>query len=458
MKTLAIILPSPSTMMQSRPSRRRAGDEAQTLSNEYPMKSHPLFLLLLAAVLCNCTPKTSSEAVTTDSTAVQQTSTNDAVPVSSSAYQPPKEIRNFPDYSYETLLTNDERESDITQAVDELISSHNDLSLLRYSTYYKRQRDYNGDYGDVTETTEETDTWFFDRDFKLRAYTNKHYREGEGRNTRVLVILYADSIIAVSDYEVDDGQIGLSHHTKLLASKCPKCGVKTDQEAGSEGKVTATLTRDDLMEYRLEDRDIVKIVNYDVNDVMAKAERSGDTYLASVNLESWTDGNNVYQNPYTVDYSIDKDLYTYVQFRNFIELFQSADQPIASTDADLYLNGSEEGTSYRTLSMLEDETVYFLLYTKFKMAGGGIEECYAMTMTKGGEVMSNVLIGSAYEVSGPEAPGEDYSYEYDSEKKILAVTQVRIKPRDNADEERTETKFDFKLKKDGTIGEPILRN
>jgi hypothetical protein len=191
---------------------------------------------------------------------------------------------------------------------------------------------------------------------------------------------------------------------------------------------------------------------------MEKAERSGDTYLASVNLESWTDGNQVYQNPYTVDYSIDKDLYTYVQFKDFIKLFDVEDQPIASTAADLYLNGVEEGTAYRTLSMLEDETVYFLLYTKLKMAGGGIQECYAMTITKEGEVMSNVLIGSAYEISGPEAPGEDYSYEYDSEKKILTVTQIRIKPRDNADEERTETKFDFKLKKDGTIGEPILRN
>jgi hypothetical protein len=422
------------------------------------MKSHALFLLFLAAVLCNCTSKTTSEAVVADSTSIQQTSTNEAVSVSSPAYQAPEEIKNFSDYSYETLLTNDERESEITQAVDELISAHNKLSLLRYSSYYKRQRDYNGDYGDVTETTEETDTWLFDRNLKLRAYINKHYREGEGRNTRVLVIIYADSIIAVSDYEVDDGQIGLSHHTKLLASKCPKCGIKTDQEAGSEGKVTATLTRDDLMEYRLEDTNIVTIVDESFNNTAVTVERSGDTYLASVNLESWTDGNNVYQNPYTVDYSIDKDLYTYIQFRNFIELFQSADQPIASTDADLYLNGAVEGTAYRTLSMLEDETVYFMLYTKLKMAGGGIEECYAMTMTKDGEVMSNVLIGSAYEVTGPDEPGEDYSYEYDSEKKILTVTKIKINSGDNGDEERTETTSDFKLKKDGTIGEPILRN
>jgi hypothetical protein len=273
----------------------------------------------------------------------------------------------------------------------------------------------------------------------------------------VLVIIYADSIIAVSDYEDDDGQIGLLHHTKLLASKCPKCGVKTDQEAGGEGKVTAKLTRDDLMEYRLEDTDITRIIGYDVNDIMAKFERSSDTYLASVNIESWTDGNQVYQNPYTIDYSIDKDLYTYVHFRNFIKLFESADQPIDSIAAELYLNGSEANTSYRTLTMLEDETVYFLLYTKFRMVGGGIEECYAMTITKGGEVMSNVLIGSAYEISGPEAPGEDYSYAYDPEKKILTATQIRVKPRDNADDERIETKFDFKLKKDGTIGEPILK-
>jgi hypothetical protein len=212
------------------------------------------------------------------------------------------------------------------------------------------------------------------------------------------------------------------------------------------------------MEYRLEDTNIVTIVDESFNNTAVTVERSGDTYLASVNLESWTDGNNVYQNPYTVDYSIDKDLYTYIQFRNFIELFQSADQPIASTDADLYLNGAVEGTAYRTLSMLEDETVYFMLYTKLKMAGGGIEECYAMTMTKDGEVMSNVLIGSAYEVTGPDEPGEDYSYEYDSEKKILTVTKIKINSGDNGDEERTETTSDFKLKKDGTIGEPILRN
>jgi hypothetical protein len=130
------------------------------------MKSHPLFFLLIAAALWNCTSKTTSESVATDSTSIQ-TSTNDAVPVSSSAYQPPEEIKNFPDYSFETLLTNSELESEITFAVDELISAHNKLSLLSYSTYYKRQRDYNGDYGDVTETTEETDTWFFDRNLKV---------------------------------------------------------------------------------------------------------------------------------------------------------------------------------------------------------------------------------------------------------------------------------------------------
>jgi hypothetical protein len=419
------------------------------------MKTLSLSCLVGAFIFAGCATKSNTESVASDTTAIQTTATG-TVSVSSSAYQAPEEIVNFPEYNYESTLSDDQREKEITEAVDELVYKLNSLSLLRFSSYFKKQRDYNGDYGDVSESTEETETWFFDRNYKLRGYSKKYYRDGEGRDTRVTVIIYqGDSIVAVSEYRVDDGQIGVTYHAKMLASKCPECGIKTEKEADSEGNVRAILTRENFTDYQPEYTKITSLADA-IN--MDKAVSSDDVYTFSENVESWSDGQQVYQNPFSIDYTIDKDLFTYIQFGNFIDLFNAGSaQSISPAAVELYLDVPEENTVFQTESMLEDETVYFLLYTKMKMVGGGIYECYATTMSKDGQVLSNVLIGSSYEVTGPDSPGEEYSYEYDTEKKVLMVTQTTINPSENGDDERTEKKYNFKLNKDGTIAAPVVR-
>lgn len=417
------------------------------------MKSLSIPSVLLTIIFGACASKTTQESVVADSAAVQTSA--DAVPVSSSAYQPAEEIRNFPDYTYQTVLSDDQLEAEITEGVDEMVSALNNLSLLKYSSYYKKERVYNGDYGEIAESTEETETWFFDRSYKLKAYSKKYYRDGEGRDTRVTTIIYvADTISAVSEYRIDDGQIGLTYHTKLLASKCPKCGISTESEAGGSGKVTETLTRETLMNYRQEFTNIGSLV--DMN-LIEKAERSDDAYQFTESFENWTDGQTVYQNPFTVYYTIDKDLFTYVQFKNFIELFNGAETSIPKAAVELYLDGPEENTVYRTENLLEDEDVYFLLYTKLKMVGGGIEECHAITISKDGELLSSRMIGRAFEITGPDEPGEDYIYEYDGNNKILTVTEVDVRPGEYNNEERTEKKYDIKLNKDGTLGDAVAR-
>jgi hypothetical protein len=405
-------------------------------------------LILLPAIGLSCTSsQTASETVASDSSA--QVASTQAVPVSSST-QTVEIIDNFPGYESGSTLSEDELESQITAAVDQMIAANTSVELLSYKTYYKRQRTYEGEHEEVTEETEKSEAWYFDKSFQLVAHYIKSSRDGEGRESSVTIsILQGDSAIAYSDYGTDDGQIGVRYHTKMLRSNCPRCGFKSEAEADGPGKLV-TLGESDMINFSQELTEIEVLVDMKVWD---KPEQGENGYVIFENLGSWTDGVETYANPYTVEHAMDEALYNYLLFRNMVEQFVSGNSDgLPSAAVELYFAMPEEYTSYRPELVLESESVYFFIYNKFKAVGGGSQECFGVTFTKQGELISNVLLGSSYEATGPDEPAEDYDYKYDSDKRVLHVTEIKT----SAEGEKTEKKYDYKLLKDGTIADPVL--
>ncbi len=413
------------------------------------MKPLSLFLLSLTLVSIGCTSsQTTSETVASDSSA--QIASTQTVPVSSSA-PAPEFIDNFPGYESRSMLSEDELESEITAAVDQLIASNTNMELLSYKTHFNRQRTYTGEHDDeITEETEESEAWYFDKNFQLRAHYLKSSRDGEGRESSVLVSIYqGDSAIAFSDYGLDDGQVGVRYHTKMLRSKCPRCGFKSESEADGPAKVV-TLNRDDMINFGQELTEIEALVDMNVWD---KPEQGENGYVVFEKLESWSEGMETYANPYTVEHSMDEALYNHLLFRNMVEQFESGNSDaLPSATVELYFAMPQENTFYRPELVLENESVYFFIYNKFLAVGGGSQECFGVTFNKQGELISNTLLGSSYEATGPDEPAEDYDYKYDPDKRVLHVTEIKT----SAEGEKTEKKYDYKLLADGSIGEPVL--
>ena len=409
-------------------------------------------IVALITLSCGQNQQT-SETASPDSLAVQTVS-NESVPVSSQSQ--PQQINNFPDYS-SALLTEDELDRTITEGIDELVAASNSIEFLTYHSYYTREREYQGEYDAVTETQEVTETWFFDLNYKLRAYSKKYYRDGEGRETRVLTCIFSgDSLLALSDWQLDDGQIGVTSHRKLLASKCPKCGVDTNREGSDTGKVNEVLSDADL-----EIAQSMYVTHpSDLSDetIWANAQQSGDGYNAKEQVEVWSDSDNAPAGkPYVVEHTMSKDLYEYCQFKSLINLFNSPNSAIPKGIASLFLEG-EEMASYSTVEVLEDESGYFLLYNKSRPVGPGVVDLYALSFTKNGELMNNLLAATSYPSAGPDGDGEDYTYEYDSEKHVLTVTNIKTVWDKSKDEEvRKDTKVLYKLNKDCSIDSPSTR-
>jgi len=381
-----------------------------------------------------------------------QTSTDSLAPVAerSPVTYPGNQqtISNFPDYS-SVIITEDPFEAEVAEGIDNLVATHDPLQLLTFKTSYHREREYVGDYGEILETQELTETWFFDLTYKLRAYSRKYYRDGEGRENKLLIAFFVkDSLVALDDWRKDDNQIGLEFSKKLLTSKCPKCGTDAEREAGSDGKIANYINADDYND--LNNTFITNLSELIDEEMWANAKQAGELATTSENIERWPN-NEGDGKPYIIEYEISKDLLSYYKFYAFADLFNNSGKEISESQARFYLEG-EEGASYSTENMLENETGYFLLYTKFKAVGPGLNELYAISFTKDAQLKSNFLLGSSYPSSGPDGDGEDYNYNYNAETHILTVITTTITWDNSSDQEiRKEETSLYKLNGDGSI-------
>lgn len=300
--------------------------------------------------------------------------------VSTPTYNQPYQqvISNFSEYS-SVLITDNPFEAEVSVGIDDLVAQHDPLQLLTFKISYHREREYEGDYDKILESQEVTETWFFDLTYKLKAYSRNYYRDGEGRETKNLTAFFVkDSLIALSDWRKDDGQIGLEFSKKLLTSKCPKCGIETEREAGSDGKLIRYFDSDDY--YSFNNSFSTNLTDLIDQDLWAKAEQTGEFFTTSENLEQWPE-DEIEGQPYTINYTISEELLSYSRFTDFIDLFNYSTQEISESQARLYLDGDDRGT-YKTESLLESEAAYFLLYSKFVPVGPGVYELYALSFTK----------------------------------------------------------------------------
>jgi len=359
-----------------------------------------------------------------------------------------QDITNFPEYA-SVLITDDPFEAEVAAGIDNMVTAHDPLHLLTFKSSYKREREYEGDYGEILETQELTETWFFDLNYKLKAYSRKYYRDGEGRESKLLIAFFEkDSLIALSDWRKDDGQIGLEFSKKLLSSKCPKCGTDAEREAGSDGKIMRYFDSDDY--YGFNNSFSTNLTDLIDEDLWAKPVADGESFTTSENLEQWPD-DGADGKPYTINYTMSEELLSYSRFKVFIDLFNYSTQEISESQARLYLDGDDRGT-YKTESLLESEAAYFLLYSKFVPVGPGVYEIYALSFTKDAQLKSNFLLGSSYPSSGPEGDGEDYDYNYDPETRVLTVTRTTITWNENTEEEeRKDETTRYKIDKEGSI-------
>jgi len=104
--------------------------------------------------------------------------------------------------------------------------------------------------------------------------------------------------------------------------------------------------------------------------------------------------------------------------------------------------------------VLQTDPVYVLMYVQFVPAGQGMDNLHAATYSKDGTFISDTQLGSAYESAGPGGSGEDYTYDYDAERKVIAVTNSSIEWDEEKEEEVTsETLNYFLIDEDGNITE-----
>lgn len=265
------------------------------------MKTGNWAILCVLFIVVGCNSSASKNETRADSTIVQPVSTSDTSSPSS-----PPQVNNFPEYSSE-LLTDDPLEAEVTAGIDELIAANNNLNFLTFQSYYLREREYEGEYDKVIEKEEVTETWFFDLSFKLRAYSKIYYRDGEGRNTKTMIHLFSnDTLVAMTERWDLDNQIGMTHYSKILASKCPKCGVDVSREAGGSGEVKGytkvfegyTTNFSELTGEREEE--------------WKNARESDGTFVIKENIEQWPDG-EAGGKPYVIERSMSRDLYSYFQ-------------------------------------------------------------------------------------------------------------------------------------------------
>ena len=219
-------------------------------------------------------------------------------------------IHNFPAYTLE-ILSSDSLEPKVSDGLEELLSEYNYRDYLTIQSHYLRERDYEGDYGKVTESEEVTEIWYFDSGYSLRAFSREYFRSGEGRDTKLIICLFSnDSLKAATDYWSEDNQIGMTYHKKMLSSKCPACGTNVRKEAGASEPTVDHLNENDLASFEREFFTNVPNLMSTIGGGWNEAEETVEGFIVTINFNEWPDGESGGK-AYSKSYTINKDLYAY---------------------------------------------------------------------------------------------------------------------------------------------------
>jgi len=163
------------------------------------------------------------------------------------------QTENFPKFFIEPLTT-DSIEAEITSQLATLIHAYDTIQYFKIVSNYswERERLYQGQEGEGsmgTEIESETNTWFFDKSFQLKAFSAEFNTEPVYPFTKTILYLFSnDSLLAVSEYWLSEDEVTVSGYDRLIVTRCPACGISSQAGHTENGEVkyldsTAVVTR-----------------------------------------------------------------------------------------------------------------------------------------------------------------------------------------------------------------------
>jgi len=221
---------------------------------------------------------------------------------------------NFPEMSM-TTLTSDSLEVEINNRMGKLLQAYDTMQYATVTSSYSWERPYcypsqDGPCIMGVETESETKKWFFDQFNQLRGYSII----SEGNETTPSSILYLfsnESLIALSEYRVDDSDAGtFVDQVRALASSCPRCGMAASTFVGQLNGEVKYLNENDLAAKQQEFYESMPELISILKAGRKKAKEDGDDFVFSVNR---TKAGNTEEKSkaitYPVEYRVTKDLY-----------------------------------------------------------------------------------------------------------------------------------------------------
>ncbi|MBI3219415.1 MAG: hypothetical protein HYZ44_07875 [Bacteroidetes bacterium] len=288
------------------------------------------YSLIFLVILC-CAPGKDNEAATdstltiTTDTVVTQAGENSAPsaeePVQYSSIEETVEpflgiTNNFPEFSMATL-TSDSLELEVNNRIGQLLQAYDTMQYATVTSSYSWERPYcyQGQEGPCTmsvEKEEETKTWFFDRANQLRGFSSK--LEGTSTATKSILYLFSnDELIAISEHVVDGSDAGVFvDQMRMLASSCPRCGMRASTFEGMLNGDVQYLNEKDLVTKQKEFYDTMPELIATLKAGRKNAKEDGDDFIFTVNR---TEEGKAEQKSkaitYSVEFRVTKDLYPY---------------------------------------------------------------------------------------------------------------------------------------------------
>jgi hypothetical protein len=135
-------------------------------------------------------------------------------------------------------------------------------------------------------------------------------------------------------------------------------------------------------------------------------------------------------------------------FKGFIAIFQSVDE--LPEWAVTFI--SDEPGKFTAKELYEADSIYLMFYVQFVPVGPGVDKLYAVTFSKDGTLLSEEALGESYPSSGPDGGGQDYSYTYDPDRKVINVSNSSTNWDESIDNEVTsETWNPYYLNENGQV-------
>ena len=239
------------------------------------------------------------------------------------------DTENFP-YISLTSLSDDTVEWDVNGKLVELIQAYDTLQYHRITSSYSWTRTYcapaqEGPCDMATERAEEQKIWFFDQENQLRAYYRAYNINTYGSYEQAFHYFFSSTngLIGVSEFSFDQNDaVSIADVIRLSAASCPQCGVRASafgehmdgqmSYSGLNGEVRYLQDEELTSRQSAFDESMAELITI-LKSVKGKTKKDGTDLMFSINqVEEGDEGKKSDEVTYTVEFTVDKDLYSYL--------------------------------------------------------------------------------------------------------------------------------------------------